>query len=40
MKLKRKFHFHRNPILIDNVDINKIIAFNKDSFSKKVLTLF
>ena len=23
---KHKFHFHKNPILIDDVDINKIIV--------------
>ena len=31
---KYKFHQHKIPILINNIDINKIIVFNKVPFSK------
>ena len=31
---KQKFHQHKKPILIDNIDVNKIAVFNKISFSK------
>ena len=36
---KRKSHCHKNPILIDVVDINEIIVSNKVSFHKKVLNI-
>ena len=29
---KHKFHFHKNPILIDDVDINNTIVSNKVYF--------
>ena len=29
---KHKFHQHKNPILITNIDINEIATFNKVSF--------
>ena len=32
---KQKFHQHKGPISIKNVDINKIVVSNKVSFSKK-----
>ena len=32
---KRKFHGHKNPILIDDVDIDKKLISNKVSFSEK-----
>ena len=32
---KQKFHQHKRPILINNIDINKIVVSNKVSFSKK-----
>ena len=32
---KHKFYQHKNPILIDNIDINKLVVFNKVSFDKK-----
>ena len=32
---RHKFHFHKNPTLIDDTDINKIVVSNKFSFSKK-----
>ena len=32
---KRKSHCHKKPILIDVVDVNKIIVSNKVSFHKK-----
>ena len=32
---KQKFHQHRGPISIKNVDIDKIVVFNKVSFVKK-----
>ena len=31
---KYKFHQHKSPILINNVDINKILVSNKGSFDK------
>ena len=32
---KYKFHNHKNPFSIDNIDINKIVVSYKVSFSKK-----
>ena len=32
---KQKFHKHKEPISIKNIDINKITASNKVSFGKK-----
>ena len=32
---KQKFHQHKRPISIKNIDINKILVFNKVSFGKK-----
>ena len=37
---KHKFHYHKNPILIDDVDINKIIVSNKVSFRKTCFKYF
>ena len=32
---KQKFHKHKEPISIKNIDINKITVSNKISFGKK-----
>ena len=32
---KQKIHQCKSPILIENIDINKIIVFNKVCFCKK-----
>ena len=32
---KHKFHYYQNPVLIDDVDINKVIVSNKVAFRKK-----
>ena len=32
---KHKFHQHKNPILRNDIDINKIVVSNKVSFGKK-----
>ena len=32
---KQKFHQHKRPISIKNIDINKIVVSNKVSFGKK-----
>ena len=32
---KQKFHQHKGPILINNIDINKIVLSNKVSVGKK-----
>ena len=32
---KYKFHQYKSSILIDNIDINKIVVSNKFSFGKK-----
>ena len=32
---KHKFHYDKNPVLIDDVNIDKILLSNKVSFSKK-----
>ena len=37
---KHKFHHHKNLILIDDEDIDKIIASNKDAFGKKDFKYF
>ena len=37
---KYKFHQHKNPILINNIDINKIVVSNKVSFGKKDFKYF
>ena len=31
---KQSFHQHKSPILIENIDINKITESNKVSFAK------
>ena len=37
---KYKFHQHKSPISVNNIDINKIIVSNKVSFCKKDFTYF
>ena len=37
---KHKFHCHKNPILIDDVYINKITLSNKISFGKECCEYF
>ena len=37
---KQKFHQHKGPISIENIDINKIAVSNKMSFGKKGFTYF
>ena len=37
---KQKFHQHKRPILINNIDINKIVVSNEVSFGKKVFEYF
>ena len=37
---KHKFHGHKNPILVYDVDINKILVSNKVSFGKKSFRYF
>ena len=37
---KHKFHCHRNPILRDYVDIDKILIFSKISFGTKCHKFF
>ena len=37
---KQKFHQHKRPISMKNVDINKIVVSNKVSFGKKVFKYF
>ena len=37
---KQKFHQHKRPISIKNIDINKIVVSNKVSFGKKGFTYF
>ena len=37
---KQKFHQHKRPISIKNIDINKIVVSNKVSFSKKGFKYF
>ena len=32
---KYKFHQHKNPFLIDIIDINKLVVSNKVAFGKK-----
>ena len=32
---KQKFHQHKRPISINNIDINKIAVSNKVSFDKR-----
>ena len=31
---KQKFHQHKRPISIENIDVNKIVVSNKVSFDK------
>ena len=35
-----KFHLHKEPISIKNIDINKIVVSNKVSFGKKAFKYF
>ena len=37
---KQKLHQHKEPILIKNIDINKIVVSNKVSFVKKAFKYF
>ena len=37
---KQKFHQYKRPILIKNIDVNKIVVSNKVSFCKKGLKYF
>ena len=37
---KYKFHQHKRSILIDNIDVNKIVVSNKISFGKKDFKCF
>ena len=37
---KQKFHQHKRPTSIKNVDINKILVSSKVSFSKKGFKYF
>ena len=37
---KQKFHQHKRPILIKDVDINKIVVSNKVFFGKKGFKYF
>ena len=37
---KQKFHQHKEPISIKNIDINKIVVSNKVSFGKKGFKYF
>ena len=37
---KHSFHCHKNPFLIDEIDINKLIVSNKVSFGKKGFKIF
>ena len=37
---KHKFYQHKSPILMNNIDINKIVASNKVSFGKKGFKYF
>ena len=37
---KYKFHYYKNPILIDHVDIHKILIFKKISFRKNSFNYF
>ena len=36
---KQKFQQHKKPISIKNIDINKMVVFNKVSFGKRVLNI-
>ena len=36
----QKFHQHKEPILIKNIEINKIVVSNKFSFGKKEFKYF
>ena len=37
---KYKFHQNKSPILINDIDINKIVVFNKFSFGKQDFRYF
>ena len=37
---KQKFHQHKRPISMKNIDVNKIVVSNKVSFGKKRLKYF
>ena len=37
---KQKFHQHKSPILIDNIDINNIVVYNEVPFGKKDFRYF
>ena len=32
---KHKFHYHKNPILIDDIDVNEVILSDKAFFRRK-----
>ena len=36
---KHKSHYHKNGILVDDVDINKTIVSNNVSFGKKIFLI-
>ena len=38
--IKQKFHRHKKPISIKNIDINKIVVSNKVSFREKAFKYF
>ena len=35
----QKFHQHKGPISIENIDVNKIVVSNKVSFGKNSLNI-
>ena len=37
---QQKFHQHKGPISIKNIDVNKIVVSNKVSFGKKAFKYF
>ena len=37
---KQKFHQHKGPVSIKNLDINKIVVYNKVCFAKKGFKYF
>ena len=40
LKKKHKFHQHKSPTSIKNIDINKIVVSNKFSFGEKDFKYF
>lgn len=37
---KHKFHYHKNPILVDNLDTDNILITNMISFGKRTYKYF